>query len=163
MAGLIFEFFCELRGYHVYKNEWIPTVNEQLSFEPEPNNCFDRYAIAAVKYLRNDTRVVGHLPKEVSRLVTFILAHGAEVSVKVMDNNHRRSPLIQGGLEIPILVIIKMSHSEKNQAKLAKLEELINKYYKEPVDGKFEDATEFILQSIRGQDSSEDDYESDED
>ena len=80
-----------------------PPRNQQLFVKRETNNRFDSYAIAAVKHLsqggRRETRVVGHLPpKEVSRLVSFILAHGAEVLIKVTD---RRSPLIQGGLEIP--------------------------------------------------------------
>ena len=136
---------------------WNPTQNEQLSVEPEPNNRFDIYAIAAVKH-DHSTRIVGHLPKEVSRLVKFILVHGAEASIKVVDDNYRRSPLVQGGLEIPILVTIKMARSEKNQAKLTKLEELVSKYYKEPANGIFEDATDAILQSIRDQDDDSSDY-----
>ena len=31
----------------------------------------------------------------------FIINHGATVSGKVVDINYRRSPLVQGGLEIP--------------------------------------------------------------
>ncbi len=73
--------------------------------------------------------------------------------MKVLDDKHRRSPLVQGGLEIPILVTIKMDHSvENNRAKIAKFEEMLKKDYKEPVNDKFEDATNAILESIRDYD-----------
>ena len=60
--------------------------------------------------------VVGHLPPEVSRLtfIYFVISHGAKVFCKVVEVNHRRSPLIQGGLEIPIKVTVEMDVSEQN-------------------------------------------------
>ena len=52
--------------------------------------------------------VVGHhLPREVSRFTYFIISHGARVFCKVVEVNPRRSPLIQGGLEIPIEVTVE--------------------------------------------------------
>ena len=49
------------------------------------------------------------------------------IVVKILDTHHCRSPLVQGGLEIPIQ------------------ESLVKQYYKEPLDGKFEDVTDIVL------------------
>jgi hypothetical protein len=59
---------------------------------------------------------VGHLPKEISRITRYIMLYGALVSVKVVDIHRRRSPLVQGGLEIPVEVTVTMTYSEKNKA-----------------------------------------------
>ena len=59
-----------------------------------------------------------------------------------------------------------MDCSDCNKGKIKKLEILLNKYYKEPVNGKFEDATEAILRTIHSDDEdldSTDDSGEDED
>ena len=58
----------------------------------------------------------------------------------VMNTHHRRSPLVQGGLEFPIQVTVEMDLSKKNR-------QFLDKY--EPVDIKFEDATDSILQRLK--------------
>ena len=68
------------------------------------------------------------------------------------DTKHRSSPLVQGGLEIPIKVVIEMEATTRNR-------EIINKYkpacrdelqpVKEPDrNGLFEDWTKDILQQL---------------
>ena len=52
---------------------------------------------------------------------------------------------MQVGLEIPIELTIEMEHTEKSQLCIKKYEALLQEKYKEPVDGKFEDATAAIL------------------
>ena len=42
------------------------------------------------------------------RYTYYIILHSAKVTAMVMDTHHRRSPLVQGGLEIPIQVIVEM-------------------------------------------------------
>ena len=170
MASLTFSFRCGLRGYHVYRTTWRPRIDEILSVKHEAENSFDRHAIAAIKQRRDGglplEQVVGHLPKEISRFIKFILIHGARVTVKVIDVDYRRSPLVQGGLEIPVLVSVAMDCSDSNKGKIKKLEILLNEYYKEPVNGKFEDATEAILRTIHSDDEdvdSTDDSGEDED
>ena len=37
------------------------------------------------------------------------------VTVKVVDTHHRRSPLVQGGLEIPVIVMVQMEHNTQNK------------------------------------------------
>ena len=70
------------------------------------------------------------------------------VTVKILDTHPRRSPLVRGGLEIPIQVIVKMECNLQNKNALTRYEALVNQYYKEPVDGKFEDVIATILNNI---------------
>ena len=46
-------------------------------------------------------RTIGHLPVEISRTTKFLLDGGAEDIVKLTKTHFRRSPLVQGGLEVP--------------------------------------------------------------
>ena len=163
-TDLSVRFLCGLRGYHVYREEWTPTLNELLCTIHERNNIFDHYAIAARKRLpgRLVESTVGHLPKEISRVTRFIILYGAIVVVKVKDTQHRRSPLIQGGLEIPIEVIVKMEYSLKNKDAMAKYDSIISHSYKEPVDGNFEDISD-VIQIANDSESSESDGEEPED
>ena len=135
-----FSFLCGIRGYH-----------EILRAQLELHNPHDSYAIAVMKKLPGmlAESVVGHLPREISRLTYFIILHGGRASCKIKSVQYRRSPLIQGGLEIPAEVTIEMDISENNVIALQKYEELVHHNYKEPVDGAFEDATDSILAALK--------------
>ena len=65
--------------------------------------------------------------------------------------NYRRSPLIQGGLEIPMEVTVCMPFNPKNKAALDRFESLLAEQYKEPVNGKHEDDTAIIFRSLVSQ------------
>ena len=127
-------FPCGLRGLHVYKELWNPRLNEKLDTIHEENNPHDRYAVAAIRETvsRLTPVVVGHLPREISRFTRFIILHGATVKVKVSNTKYRRSPLIQGGLEIPIEVELHMENSAENQQALSKYLTLRAENYYEP-------------------------------
>ena len=56
---------------------------------------------------------------------------------KVVEVNHRRSPLIQGGLEIPIQVTVEMDVSEQNVLAIGKYKSLVDEHYEELVDRKY--------------------------
>ena len=144
-----FVFLCGSRGYHEYRTIWTPTLHEVLGAKQEPGNAYDRFAIACTKKL--PSRLT-----EVSRYTYYIILHGAKVTATVMDTHHRRSPLVQGGLEIPIQVTVEMDLTEKNRQCLDKYETLVGEKYKEPVDGKFEDATDCILQALKEPEDSAD-------
>ena len=143
-------FLNGLRGYHEYRAVWTPQLNEGLPTIHERTNPHDRYAIAARKRLTGciGESTVSHLPKEISRVTRFIILYGAVVTVKVLDTHHHRSPLVQGGLEIPIQVIVKLECNSQNKDALSRYEALVNQYYKETVDRKFEDVTTTILNDI---------------
>ena len=116
-------FLSGLRGYHKYRAVWTPQLNEVLPTIPERTNPHDRYAIAARKRLTGciGESTVGHLPKEISPVTRFIMLYGTVVTVKVLDTHHRRSPLVQGGLEIPIQVVVKMECNSQNKDALLKI------------------------------------------
>ena len=66
---------CELavdsciRGHHVFKNIWTPTMGEQLPCRREIGNNNDRYVVAR---LRNRT-TVGHVPRKISAACALFL------------------------------------------------------------------------------------------
>jgi len=127
-AELSVSFPCGLRGYHEYRAIWTPTLHEIQLIIHERSNPYDRYAIAATKSLPGTLVVestVGHLPKEISRLMRFIMLHGAAIVVVKILNTHHRTPLVQGGLEIPIQVIVKVEYSPQNKDALFKYESLV--------------------------------------
>ena len=53
--------------------------------------------------------------------------------------------------------------TEKNQQCLDRYETVVGEKYKEPVDGKFEDATDSILQRLKESEDSGDDADSNSD
>ncbi len=150
-----YSFLCGLRGYHEYSLVWTPSLNEVLPARHEPGNLYDPYAIACTKYLPGQVAqsVVGHFSKEIARLTRYIILHGGVVSAKVVDVHHRRSPLVQGGLEIPVAVTVKMELTEQNKLAIQKYEALVQEKYKEPINGQFEDVTATILRDIEDSES----------
>ena len=157
-SGITFSFLCGIRGYHEYKLRWTPVANEELAVRHEASNRHDCYALAVMKRLRGTLAdsVVGHLPREISRFLYFIIVHGASVSCKVTDARQRRSPLVQGGLEIPCEVTIKMELHDRNLPAIDELKRLIDDNYKEPIDGNFPDATKQILEQLQSPSDSDD-------
>ncbi len=127
---------------------WTPTLGETMATIHESSNSHDCYAIEHLPGTGLLESTVGHLPKEISRITRFIFLYAAIVTVKVVDTHYRRSPLVQGGLEIPIEVTISMEYQPKHKDLMAKYEELVGKYYQEPVDGKFKDITPTILEAL---------------
>lgn len=157
-GSLRFSFLCGLRGYNKYHSVWTPSFGEELAAKIENHNVCDRYAIAALKLLPGTIRpsVVGHLPPEISILTYYIIIHGARVSCQVTDIHHRRSPLVQGGLEIPIQVMVTMDLGEGNVKVIKKYEDLVNEHYKEPVNGTFDDVTKSVLEVLLSKDDDDD-------
>ena len=100
-----FSFLCGLRGYHQYCIIWNPILSETFPASREIGNAHDRYAIAGYKMFGLVKKIVGHLPREISRYIHFIILYGATISIKVVDVSHRRSPLIQGRLEFQLRLL----------------------------------------------------------
>jgi hypothetical protein len=78
---ITFSFFCGIRGYHEYRSRWAPVANEILVVRHEARNRYDCYALAVMKRLYSTLAdsVVGHLPREISQFLYFIIVHGASV------------------------------------------------------------------------------------
>ena len=77
---------------------------EHLSCTHELGNMFDMFAIKTCQ----GNRTVGHLPMEISRATKFLLDRNAIVTTQLRSSRFRRSPLVQGGLEIPCTATVEM-------------------------------------------------------
>ena len=114
-----------VRGFHVYQNVWTPVLNEQLKVIQHHGNSEDQFAVAVCKEappgpgVTSATTIIGHLPREISRLCWYFMQHDGEILCTITDNNLRRSPLQQGGLEIPCR--LRFLGKKKNIKKLKKL------------------------------------------
>ena len=104
--------------------------------------------------------VVGHVPKELSRYVWYALEQGAEFTGRVISVKPKRSPLIQGDLEIPMVVSVHWS----NARSLAILKEGTGEV-SYVVEKDYVDDFKSILAEIKGEDidiTSDSDNDEDE-
>ena len=91
-----YEWPSYVRGYHEYKSIWSPTVGETLRLTTELTNPQDPFAVAVIK----DGCVGGHVPRTVSRTVSFFL--GKDGSVGFCEVTGAMVNRAAGfGLEIP--------------------------------------------------------------
>ena len=82
----------------------------------------------------DDVKIVGHIPLEISRSTKYLFDRGAFFTVELTSTNYRRSPLIQGSLEIPAKVTVTMPGTVKNHLLMEKYKEIVNERYAEPKD-----------------------------
>ena len=101
----IYEKECCVRGFHVYKDIWMPVKGEILDITRENDNPHDKYAVA----VKQGQKTVGHIPREISKTVAFFLKHGGKVSCRVVSEKHQPSDIAKGGLEIPCVYIFSAS------------------------------------------------------
>ena len=72
---------------------------------------------------------------EISRAKKFLLDRGGEVSVKITGTRYRRSPLVQGGLEILCNLTASLpGYSARNHVLLQKCLEVVSDLYVEPTN-----------------------------
>ena len=65
---------------------------------------------------------VGHIPCEISRYIWYAINLGASISGEVVGTRPKRSPLKQGGLEIPIVVLVAWDDADKLSILIGKVE-----------------------------------------
>ena len=128
----VFVFSSAVRGFHVYRDIWNPTENEELECLYERNNMFDPFAIKTCRQL--DGILVGHLPREISRPTKFLLDRGATIQATLSATHYRRSPLFQGGLEIPCNITVSMPGSIKGHMILQRYQNMVEELYCQPKD-----------------------------
>ena len=92
-----------IRGHHVFKNIWTPRLGEVLLVSQEAGNTHDRHAVALLKA---DRTVVGHVPREFSRVFWHFLNRGGKMSCEVTGRRKHGK-----GLEVPC--VYKFLGSEK--------------------------------------------------
>ena len=113
------EFQSVVRGHHVYKCVWTPVNGKELCDIPEDINNHDAHAIAVMKDGQVVGQVVGHVPREISRILYFFLKQPFS-RVLCMITGKRKFGV---GLEVPCIYKI----NEKFRI-IKRLKRLLKKY-----------------------------------
>ena len=95
------QFTSVIRGHHIYKSVWTPTLGEKLNCREDNRKeakQHDDYAIRTYLEANTGNELVGHVPMELSYLIyTFLRAYDDnEVSVKVAGSRR-----LENGLVVP--------------------------------------------------------------
>ena len=95
----MFEMYIEatVRGYHAYLDDASVRIGEILACEMELDNSHDKYAVAVKNQGGN---LVGHVPKELSRLFHKFLDDFGELEAECIGN--RLNAGKGKGVEIPV-------------------------------------------------------------
>ena len=93
MAAFQLTVQTAVRGYHVYKEVWVPTVDKELYFRQEADNREGRYAVAVYGDTQSSThthacKVLGHLLRQILRVsfITF-LEHDGTIMGRETENS----------------------------------------------------------------------------
>ena len=87
-----------VRGFHVYKDVWNPSLQETLSCSREPGNVHDPYAVAVKT---GPSVIVGHVPRTLSTLCSIFILQGGTITCQVTGERRYSHDLPHGGLELP--------------------------------------------------------------
>ena len=126
----VIEFTAAVRGYHYYRRFWKPEPSQKLNCFFEEGNPFDPFAIKVCEI--GKTTAVGHLPREISRATKFFIDRGGRLSLILTSGHYRRSPLVQGGMEIGCKVTVTIPGTCINILILKKYQDIIEENYTEP-------------------------------
>ena len=128
-SKIIYSFNAAVRGYHYYKSFCSPEEQQLLYLSHKEENPFGVFAIKSTDKKGN---MVGHLPMEISRISKFLIDRGALMTGTLSSTRYRRSPLAQGGLEIPCIVKVQMPPTQINNKLIEWYKQLVEEYYSEP-------------------------------
>ena len=94
---------------------WRPVKVQELIFHHEFDNDFDRFTVAGKTLLPGKLApsVVGHVPRELSRDIWNAFRYVDIITAEVKDERPRRSPLVQGELEILIEMRIAVDEEDE--------------------------------------------------
>ena len=107
-----------VRGHHVSKHFWTPTIGETFVCKREPENPTDAYAVAVVA----NSIVVGHVPRKISAACSlFLRQNGSTVHCTITGKRRCSEDLPQGGLEVPCKLMF-----EGDSVYVAKIKKLLS-------------------------------------
>ena len=90
-----------VRGHHIYKRIWTPVLGERLQVKVEEDNSNDARAVAVQKC----GVVVGHLPREIARIVWYFLKRGGLGWCEITGRRKKGK-----GLEVPCVYTFSGPH-----------------------------------------------------
>ena len=102
----IFEFTAAVRRFYYYRKFWVSKPSQKLNCFYESDNPFDELAIKVCE--EGHQVLVGHLPREISRVTKFFIDIVANITVTLTSDHYRRSPLVQGGIKIACKVTMSV-------------------------------------------------------
>ena len=91
-------------------------IGEKIQVDQELDNEVDKFAVKVIK----NNEIVGHLPREYSRILWYFIAHGGKICVKV-TGRRRHCKQLCGGMEIPCRLVFSCS----SKVKINRLKELL--------------------------------------
>ena len=106
----------------MYKVIWTPSIGEVLPTEREPDNKWDKYAIAIMK----SEDIVGHIPRDISKICTTFIERGGKIECKITKHPRQQKDTMtkdEERLEVPC--IYKLSIEDKQN--LQDAEENLNR------------------------------------
>ena len=101
----VYLIWAEIILQKLYFLPFTPQSVYFLSASTRVANVLDPFVMKV--WERNSQKQVGHLHREVSRVIKLIVDWGAIVDVKSTSDCYRRSLLLQGGLKIKCKVTVK--------------------------------------------------------
>ena len=112
-----FVFASCIRGHHISKDFWTPTIGETLCCEKESGNAADPYAVAVVLSSEKAT-TVGHVPRKISAASNlFLRQDGSSIRCVVTGRRCHSVDLPQGGMEVPCELTFKGNPKYVKKAK----------------------------------------------
>ena len=97
----------------MYRDIWIASIGEVLRCQRETSNPTDRYAVAIVK----DSCIVGHLPRKISAICSIFIRRGGGIDCHITGCRRYSRDLLQGGLEVPCLLVFTGEAKYNEKAK----------------------------------------------
>ena len=77
-----------VRGHHIYKASWTPSIGEELSVEREDDNQHD------------NGNIIVHVLRSISRVSWFFLTHGGDITCRITGKRK-----LGVGLEVPCVYL----------------------------------------------------------
>ena len=105
-SSVPFVYASFIRGFHVYRDIWTPEIGEKLACAIDKNNIHDSHAVGVLK----DGEIVGHIPREISRVFFFFLKRGGNITVSVTEKPINRGLVL--GLELPATYVFSGKSSD---------------------------------------------------
>ena len=76
-----------VRDYHVYMDNWSPSVGDDFELEVEQLNRHDRYAVA----IKVSGDIVSHVPCEFSKIVHYCIKNCSRSGLRTLRSNNLRT------------------------------------------------------------------------
>lgn len=99
----IYEVESCIRGHHVFRTVWSPTVGERLNCTWETSNTEDPYAVAVM----HSSAVIGHISRKISAVGALFLGKEGTIHCTIIGSWPFTTNLPHGGLEVPCILTFR--------------------------------------------------------